>query len=106
MKIGEANQGKEIIDYPMIKISTSASMIMDTTWSLMIQNSTSQACQDYVLISTRGTFEAQGPSFGFIDMIAWTLGNITGGIERDTVMWGGGGRGSSRARDHCRVAAS
>ena len=43
MKIGEANQGKEIIDYPMIKISTSASMIMDTTWSLMIQNSTSQS---------------------------------------------------------------
>ena len=42
-------------------------------------------CNNYVIISTRGTYEAQGPSIGFKDMIAWTLGNVTGGVEYDTV---------------------
>ncbi|CAF9908435.1 MAG: hypothetical protein GOMPHAMPRED_006162 [Gomphillus americanus] len=42
-------------------------------------------CNNYVIISTRGTFEHQGPSIGFKDMIAWTLGNVTGGVEYDTV---------------------
>lgn len=48
------------------------------------QNNTSQ-CHDYVILSTRGTFEVQGPSIGFPNMIAWTLGNVTGSVERDTV---------------------
>lgn len=48
------------------------------------QNNTTE-CHNYVILSTRGTYERQGPSIGFGRMIAWTIGNLTGGAERDTV---------------------
>lgn len=38
-----------------------------------------------VIISTRGTTEAQGPSAGFISLIRQTLAAVPGGIEYDTV---------------------
>lgn len=38
-----------------------------------------------VIISTRGTGEAQGPSEGFISMIQQTLAAVPNGIEYDTV---------------------
>lgn len=44
-----------------------------------------QTCHDYVLISTRGTTEPQGPSIGFKGMINTTLATIPNGIEYDTV---------------------
>ncbi|QIX01959.1 hypothetical protein AMS68_007476 [Peltaster fructicola] len=42
-------------------------------------------CHDYVLISTRGTFEVQGPSLGFVQMINTTFNTLSNGIEYDTV---------------------
>jgi hypothetical protein len=42
-------------------------------------------CHDYVLLSSRGTYEPQGPSIGFVGMIETTLSAITGGIEYDVV---------------------
>lgn len=44
-----------------------------------------QACHDYVLVSTRGTYEKQGPSIGFTGMINTTLATLPNGIEYDTV---------------------
>jgi hypothetical protein len=41
--------------------------------------------QKLVIISTRGTTEAQGPSAGFITMISRTLATVSGGTEYDTV---------------------
>ena len=38
-----------------------------------------------VIISTRGTSEAEGPSAGFITMIANTLAKLPGGVEYDVV---------------------
>jgi len=46
---------------------------------------TKRACLDFIIISTRGTGEAQGPSEGFITMIANTLAAIPNGQEQDTV---------------------
>jgi hypothetical protein len=42
------------------------------------------ACSNYVIISARGTYEAQGPSKAFAGMINQTLAAIPGGIEYDT----------------------
>jgi len=44
-----------------------------------------RACLDFILISTRGTGEPQGPSEGFITMIANVLAAIPNGQEQDTV---------------------
>lgn len=38
-----------------------------------------------VIISTRGTTEAQGPSAGFVTLIKNTLAKVSGGVEYDTV---------------------
>lgn len=43
------------------------------------------SCYNYVLISTRGTFEAQGPCPSLAGMINQTLTNVPGGVEYDTV---------------------
>lgn len=43
------------------------------------------SCNNYVLISARGTGEPQGPSSGFRGMIAHTLATVPGGIEYDVV---------------------
>ncbi|PWN17971.1 alpha/beta-hydrolase [Microstroma glucosiphilum] len=45
----------------------------------------SPACAEYVVIATRGTFEAQGPTPALSGMTNYTLGNITGGIAYQTV---------------------
>ncbi|KAK0568289.1 hypothetical protein OC861_002079 [Tilletia horrida] len=42
-------------------------------------------CQDYLLISARGTDEKQGPSFVFIDAIKETLSTVPNGAEVDVV---------------------
>ena len=42
-------------------------------------------CHDYVLISARGTGEAQGPSQGFVGMISETLAALPNGVEYDAV---------------------
>ncbi|KAH8692007.1 cutinase [Talaromyces proteolyticus] len=44
-----------------------------------------EKCQDYVILSSRGTFEPQGPSIGFVGMIKTTLSAISGGFEYDVV---------------------
>ncbi|KAJ3497448.1 hypothetical protein NLG97_g1889 [Lecanicillium saksenae] len=44
-----------------------------------------RGCNDYVLISARGTSEPQGPSFGFRGMIKQTLSSVPGGVEYDVV---------------------
>ncbi|TIB10121.1 hypothetical protein E3P92_03298 [Wallemia ichthyophaga] len=41
-------------------------------------------CNDYLLISTRGTGELQGPSAGFRTMISETLNQVPNGEEYDT----------------------
>lgn len=46
---------------------------------------TRSSCNDYVLISTRGTGEDQGPSIGFKTMISDTLDQLPNGMEYDTV---------------------
>ncbi|KAJ7195938.1 cutinase [Mycena pura] len=56
-----------------------------------------RACHPYVIISTRGTGEPQGPSVGFVTMIADTLQNIPGGVELDTVYPAGLDQNSSGA---------
>ncbi|KAJ7195922.1 cutinase [Mycena pura] len=43
------------------------------------------ACHAYVIVSTRGTTERQGPSVAFVAMIAETLTAVAGGAELDTV---------------------
>ncbi|KAJ7195936.1 cutinase-domain-containing protein [Mycena pura] len=43
-----------------------------------------RACDAYVIISTRGTTEQQGPSVAFVTMIAETLKAVAGGAELDT----------------------
>ncbi|KAE8227267.1 hypothetical protein CF326_g7593 [Tilletia indica] len=45
----------------------------------------STACHDYVLVSTRGTDEPQGPSFASGGLVSHTLANIPGGVEYDIV---------------------
>lgn len=44
-----------------------------------------QSCNNYVIISTRGTGELQGPSAGFRGMIRDTLAQVPGGVEHDTI---------------------
>jgi len=56
-----------------------------------------RACSSYVIISTRGTGEPQGPSVGFVTMIADTLKNVPGGVELDTVYPAGIDQNSSGA---------
>ncbi|KAF2153639.1 carbohydrate esterase family 5 protein, partial [Myriangium duriaei CBS 260.36] len=46
---------------------------------------TAQSCKNYVIISTRGTYELQGPSIAFPGMINATLAAIANGVEYDTV---------------------
>lgn len=46
---------------------------------------TSAACNDYLLIDTRGTGEPQGESIGFKPMIAETLATVPNGARYDTV---------------------
>ncbi|KAE8193873.1 hypothetical protein CF336_g3796 [Tilletia laevis] len=43
------------------------------------------SCKDYVLISSRGTAEGQGPSSVFAGAIETVLGTLANGIEVDTV---------------------
>lgn len=57
------------------------------------------ACYKYVIISTRGTNEPQGPSAGFVGMISQTLTAIPGGIEYDTVYLAGSDTQSQGAAD-------
>ena len=42
-------------------------------------------CHDYVILSSRGTGELQGPSVGFVGMIQTTLATVPGGVEYDVV---------------------
>ncbi|PVH78341.1 carbohydrate esterase family 5 protein [Cadophora sp. DSE1049] len=57
------------------------------------------ACHKYVIISTRGTNEPQGPSAGFVGMINQTLTSVPGGIEYDTVYPAGDDTQSEGAAD-------
>ncbi|KAK0528619.1 hypothetical protein OC835_004595 [Tilletia horrida] len=41
-------------------------------------------CYDYVLVTTRGTTEPQGPSFAFTTMVQNTLSNVPGGAQVNT----------------------
>lgn len=45
----------------------------------------SAACHDYVILSSRGTGELQGPSVGFLGMIKTTLATVPNGVEYDVV---------------------
>lgn len=42
-------------------------------------------CADYVLVSSRGTFEPQGPSVGFRGAISTTIRTVPKGKEYDTI---------------------
>lgn len=44
-----------------------------------------KSCADYVLVSSRGTFEPQGPSVGFRGAISTTLRTVSKGKEYDTI---------------------
>ncbi|KAL5314159.1 hypothetical protein ACEPPN_018583 [Leptodophora sp. 'Broadleaf-Isolate-01'] len=60
---------------------------------------TRDTCHKYVIISTRGTNEPQGPSSGFVGMIDQTLSAVPGGIEYDTVYPAGDDTQSQGAAD-------
>lgn len=44
---------------------------------------TQNACNEYAVLSARGTGEPQGPSNGFVGMIKTTLTTVHGGVEYD-----------------------
>jgi hypothetical protein len=69
----------------LLQIAMFAQLLLLFAALLPVGFASNSTCHDYVLISTRGTFEAQGPSFSFPGMVNQTLGNLTGGIEYDTV---------------------
>lgn len=60
-----------------------ASIAISTLLSFAVQ--TSATCYDYLIIDTRGTFEPQGESIGFRDMISNVMAKIPKGSRYDTV---------------------
>ncbi|KAG4443429.1 hypothetical protein IFR05_001108 [Cadophora sp. M221] len=82
------------------------SKVLKLLFLLMAQTSVNAApveardtCHKYVIISTRGTNEPQGPSAGFVGMIDQTLSAVPGGIEYDTVYPAGDDTQSQGAAD-------
>ena len=63
-------------------IATIATLVTSTLAAATIKR---DDCKDYLIISTRGTFEIQGPSFSFGSMIKSTLDQVSNGEEYDTV---------------------
>lgn len=68
---------------PWLPIASVASLLLHFTTGAPTTSTTT--CHDYVLISSRGTTEPQGPSVGFVGMIATTLAAVPHGVEYDTV---------------------